>query len=263
MTMSWQNLIDDGEITRYWWYGRAWFRRSGEWYKRRFGTLRVEWSLPCGHCGWGVTFGGGDSGQDFGITFAIPWLLSLYVTLENVFPMYFLGTNFDRGHDRNIGCYFFDWTFHYNIWVGSMASWSRTYPWCKWWRQHTFDFRNLLGPQTFSCVTLKENIPVVIPMPEGVYHGTAKIEKRRWKRTLWFPMVRVSTTIDCKSGIPFAGKGENSWDCGDDGLFGWGAEGPSIEKAVGHGVEIVLENRRRHGHASADAIQKALAYKSE
>ena len=106
--------------------------------------------------------------------------------------------------------------------------------------------------------TIKHGIPVVIPMPEGVYHGTAKIERRTWKRPLWFAFSRVSTTIDCPRGIPFAGKGENSWDCGDDGLFGWGAEGPSIEKAIARGVESVLESRRRYGMPSQRAIDDAV-----
>ena len=105
----------------------------------------------------------------------------------------------------------------------------------------------------------KADIPVVIPMPEGIYHGTAKIELATWKRPLWFAKTQISTSIDCPKGIPFAGKGENSWDCGDDGLFGWGAEGDVVEHAIAHGVEIVLTNRRRYGMPSDHAIQDALA----
>jgi hypothetical protein len=246
MRFHWQNL-NDSDPKRYWLYGRAWL-----------GSLGVEWHAP-GGCRWSVTFGGGDAGRNLSVAFSVPFLLTLYVTLGDVFPRQLFEYDFDRGSDRQIGCYFFEWTFHYDIWVGTMASWSRVYPWCQWWRQGSIDFKNLLlGRQKHQLETLKHGIPVVIPMPEGVYHGTAKIERRTWKRPLWFAFSRVSTVIDCPKGIPFAGKGENSWDCGDDGLFGWGSEGRSVEKAIAHGVQSVLESRRRHGMPSQQAINDAV-----
>jgi hypothetical protein len=191
------------------------------------------------------------------LTFAVPWLLTLHVTIDNVFPIYAFGTDFSRGHDRQIGFYFHDWGFWYSIWVGTMASWSARYTWCRWWRQGHLDFRNLLGKQRHTSEVLKENIPVEIPMPEGLYHGTAKIKRARWKRPLWFTKVRVSTWIDVPKGIPFQGKGENSWDCGDDGLFGCGVEGNSVPKAIAHYVEVVLDNRSRYGMPSKHAITEA------
>lgn len=258
MTRNYQNL-DDGEIKRYWSHGRVWLRGAGEWCHRRARTLCLEWTIPCGHCGWSITFGDGDSGSDLGVTLAIPWLITVHATLERIFPMYAFGTNFDRGHDRQIGGYFHDWGFWYHIWVGTMASWSRDYPWCRWWRQGHIDFRNLLGKPRHTCEVLRANIPVAIPMPEGVYHGVAKVECRRWKRPLWFTMTRVSTWIEVPKGIPFQGKGENSWDCGDDGLVGCGVDGNDVDKAIGHYIASVLRSRRRYGHPSEQAIREALA----
>jgi hypothetical protein len=258
MRWDYQDL-NDGEPKRYWSHARGWLRRSGEWYQRRCGVLAIEWSVPCGHCGWSVTFGGGDSGQDLGVTFAIPWLLTVHLTLERVFPVYAFGANFDRGHDRQIGFYFHDWAIWYSVWVGTMASWSRDYPWCRWWRQGSLHFARLLGKQRYTNVVLREHIPVDIPMPEGVYHGTAKVEQATWKRPLWFRKTRVSTWIEVPKGIPFQGKGENSWDCGDDGLFGCGVSGNDVDEAIGHYVASVLHSRRRYGKPSAESIQKALA----
>jgi len=150
-----------------------------------------------------------------------------------------------------------DWTLRFVLWGRSME-WRTSDPW--WVRGMSVDLRRLvLGRQHCEVETLKDGIAVVIPMPEGVYRGVAKIERRTWTRPRWFSFSRVSTTIDCPKGIPFAGKGENPWDCGDDGLFGWGAEGESIEHAIAHGIESVLVSRRRYGHASAEAVQKALA----
>lgn len=255
MTFDTQDLNEGG---RYWFHKRMWLRRK-DWYNKRAGALEVCLTVPASHNGWSVTFGGGDAGRDFGFTVAIPWLVTLFVTLDDVFPMYAFGTDHDRGHDRQIGFYFYEWKLWYQFWVGTMASWSRDYPWCRWWRQGSIDFADLaLGRRSHHLETLMSGIPVVIPMPEGNYHGTAKIEKHTWKRPRWFAVSRVSTTIDCPKGIPFSGKGENSWDCGDDGLFGWGAEGASTEHAIAHGVESVLVSRRRYGMPSQAAIDSAV-----
>lgn len=254
MRCDYQNL-NDGEPPRYWRHGRAWLRPSGEWWNRR--TLRVEWTIPVGHCGWGVTLGGGDDGRNLGCTLAIPFLATLYISVERFFSRRLFEWNMDRGENRQIAVSFHDGAIWYSLWAGSSASWSRDYPWCKWWRQGSFHFAALLGRQQYSCEVIKADIPVTIPMPEGVYRGTAKIERATWKRPLWFAHTRISTTIDVPKGIPFQGKGENSWDCGDDGLFGWGADGKSVEKAIGHGVEIVLTNRRRYGMPSDSAIAEA------
>ena len=157
---------------------------------------------------------------------------------------------------RECALSFGDWTLRFVPWGRSME-WRTADPW--WIRGVSLDLKRLvLGRERCTVEILKQGIPVTIPMPEGTYRGTAKIERRTWKRSRWFAHSRVSTTIDCPKGIPFAGKGENSWDCGDDGLFGWGTEGESIERAIAHGVESVLTSRRRYGHASPETITKAL-----
>lgn len=86
-------------------------------------------------------------------------------------------------------------------------------------------------------------------MPEGCYPATVKIEERTWKRPRWFRKTRVDAYVDIPDGIPHEGKGTASWNCGEDGLFGCGCEGDSIEKAVGHTVATVLDYRRRYGKA--------------
>jgi hypothetical protein len=150
-----------------------------------------------------------------------------------------------------------DWTIRFIPWGRSME-WRTADPW--WVRGVSLNLPDLLlGKTRYQTVTLKAGIPVKVPMPEGVYAGTAKIERATWKRPLWFARHRVSTWIDVPKGVPFQGKGENSWDCGDDGLFGCGVSGESVERAVGHYVESVLTSRRRYGMPSDKAIQEALA----
>lgn len=257
MTFDYQNLRQDD--LRYWSYGRVWLRRAGEWWNRRFGTLRLEWTVPCSHCGVNITIGGGDGGDDLGFTVGIPFLLTLYITFEHAFAKRVFDYDFDRGDEREIGVYYFEGAIWWRVWVSGMGSWQRGAPWCRWYRQGSFHFASLLGRQTYTCVTLQENIPVSIPMPEGIYTGTAKIEERTWKRTLWFAQRRTSTTINMPKGIPFSGKGENSWDCGDDGLFSAGCDGADVQKAITHFAQSVTESRRRYGRPSDASIAEALS----
>lgn len=255
MRIDYQNLNDD---RRHLTHGRVWLRTKDWWQRRRFGQLEICWTIPCSHCGWSVKFGGGDSGRNLGLTFAVPLLCTLYVTAEGVFARRLFEYDFDRGDDREIGVYFFGGSVWWNFWVGTIASWSQSFPWCKKWRQGNFRFANLLGKEAYSCATLKEGIPVEIAMPEGVYHGTAKIERSRWKRPFWLERVQISTYIEVPRGIPFSGKGENSWDCGDDGLWGAGCAGEDVAAAVESFRARVLKNRKRYGQPSDEAIAQAL-----
>ena len=263
MKMDYQNLSEtrrDTAQNRYWSAGRVWLRRN-DWYGKgsRFGSLNIEWTMPCGHCGWSVTFGGGDSGRNLGFCFAVPFLLTLYVTIEGFFAKQLVEWDFDRGQSRKIGCYFHEWAFWYSIWVDDMASWSRSFPWCKWWRQGSIHFDDLiLGRTKCERELLSDKIPIAIPMPEGNYAATAQHERMTWKRPRWFAKTRIYTNVDVPNGgIPHAGKGENSWDCGDDGLCGYSVEGKSLAKAIAHGVESVLESRKRYGMPSAAALATA------
>ena len=89
---------DLNEDKRYWTHARAWLRPSGDWWKKR--TLAICWSMPCSHCGWEVSFGDGDEGRDLGFTFAIPFLLSVWITFERLFPRRLFTWDMDRGDDR-------------------------------------------------------------------------------------------------------------------------------------------------------------------
>ncbi len=98
-------------------------------------------------------------------------------------------------------------------------------------------------------VTKGEPFAVYIPMPEGSYKATATPETYIWRRRFYVPTRRRdSVSLNIEGGIPHAGKGENGWDCGDDGL--WGISGETTEKAIANAVESVLKSRRRYGHDS-------------
>jgi hypothetical protein len=137
------------------------------------------------------------------------------------------------------------------------------HPWCRqdgwdsrdpWWRNAIrLRFSDwIFGKWSYGGRVI-ETRDVLIPMPEGCYRAVAKHEIATWRRR--FGIVwrrRDSWNIDIPGGIPFSGKGENSWDCGDDGLFGLGGGiSVTLEERIGEIVASVLKSRSRHGHDAA------------
>ena len=102
----------------------------------------------------------------------------------------------------------------------------------------------ILGRAKYQCEILEENIPVTVVVgqwPGDEYRGTASKERSTWRRRFSTKVVE-GYRIDMEQGIPFPGKGENSWDCGDDAYFGFG--GATIEGAIDR---IVADTTRRRG----------------
>lgn len=103
----------------------------------------------------------------------------------------------------------------------------------------------LLG--RMECVTVTaESTLATVPMPEGNYAATIKREDRTWKRKRWpWPSQRrTDYSIDIPGGIPVPGKGENSWDCEDDGIYGTGGSSPI--DAVANATRAALRQRARY-----------------
>jgi hypothetical protein len=150
--------------------------------------------------------------------------------------------------------------FNWKLWLtpwGKSMEWASADPW--WVRGFTFDMkRAVIGKTDYICEQTGPTQTVQIPMPEGFYSAQFTPQRQTWKPRRWFGTVRESFDIKIPKGIPFAGKGENSWDCGDDGLFGMSAEG-TVEQAIAKVRETVMERRRRYGNASDETIREALA----
>ncbi len=93
-----------------------------------------------------------------------------------------------------------------------------------------------------------EVVPVVVCMPEGQYSGTCQVVESTWRRRRW-PIVErmVRTKLDVPEGVPFPGKGENSWDCDQDATYGQTGPWRTPEEAVAELVKHVLTRRARNG----------------
>lgn len=136
-----------------------------------------------------------------------------------------------------------------------------------WWRIGRYRREQIEGdPQ-----------PLAIALPEAVVPAEAKLCESRWairvgpykltrtsKPWLDFMLPRRFDTISREvevtvpTGLPFQGKGENSWDCGDDAIYGYGVsvgqeERRPFDKAAEHGRQRCMEYRRRYGNPTTFA----------
>lgn len=112
----------------------------------------------------------------------------------------------------------------------------------------------LLG-KTHSETVDGESGMTNVPLPEGNYPASW-VERvvtntyvgwrfGRLRDAMFGPRTHRYVDLSIENGIPIEGKGENSWDCGMDGLFGCG--GSSVADAVGSATAHVLKYRDRYG----------------
>lgn len=59
--------------------------------------------------------------------------------------------------------------------------------------------------------------------------------------------------------VPVPGKGENSWDCGENATYGMSCAADTIEEAIGKFVSSTLRTRTRYGGQNWTPKQKAAA----
>jgi hypothetical protein len=118
-----------------------------------------------------------------------------------------------------------------------------------WWKRRQFNLDILdlvLGKPKYSEREINST-EVQIGMPEGSYPAKIRIFESKWSRPRWFPSYLVRSRIEMIKPIPFPGKGENSWDCGEDALFSCIAPESTVEGAISNVVKSVLEKCRKYG----------------
>jgi len=119
----------------------------------------------------------------------------------------------------------------------------------------------VLGTKVYAKEELRRE-KVAIPLDGREYEGVWTLTRETWKRPRWLfnSHTRVGSWIDVEHPPAFAGKGENSWDCGDDAIFGCGSNGLTPALAVGDYIKAVLRERERYGPASRpDAFAETAA----
>lgn len=206
---------------------RAWL-----WFDERCVSLEAAWFR-----GWfGFRFKWGGE-EDLQISLHLAFV-SVWFALDG-----FLKTPWEA---REFEVSFRDWGPSLTVW-GKENEWVAADPW--WVRGVHVNLINLvLGRRKYSAVPLGKPIDLAIAMPEKTYRATCQLKECVWKRPRWpFAKRLKRADFEIPGGIPFPGKGENSWDCGQDGIYGMTCPATTPEQAIAAVVESVMRNRRRHG----------------
>lgn len=234
---------------------------SGPWQEPEGGAHLEYWFLPKKlHDSWSLNFRVGNPGSEnnFAGHVTCP-LFGVYWGIEGYLDgLRRLLNDGDHYESREIGLAFHDGTFWVKLWA-KRNSWSSKDP--KWQQMNWAPADTIFGKRQNSHEVVDE-CSAIIPMPEGGYPATIKLE--RWER--WRPRGRrhVSYSYDAKIDepvrfIPVPGKGENSYDCGDDGV--WSQHGPVpfragwVTDAISGMVKSALRDRERY--ASRDWTPQA------
>lgn len=236
----WQNLTQDKDRAkrkRFPWRGRAWLhdRRL----KPSGASGEIEWGF--GKAAWNTRFGIERRRLSIGI-----WrIFSIYLTLP--FPIWPF---------RPCEVSTFEGDITWRWFLPETIEWPRR-PKVSRWREGRWTPRDTFFGRTVYSEKLIEERDVLIPMPEGAYAGHAELKLASWRRPRWpwwpFSSELMRCHIEVPIGIPHEGKGDNSWDCGEDGIWGQTAPAGSIEEGVAGLVEASLKARHRYGKAEPGA----------
>jgi len=114
-----------------------------------------------------------------------------------------------------------------------------------------------LGRNVYTTRHHRKHSNVDIYFPEGLYHLDIDLFEGVWtrKRFPFWPFAktiqRAKVKVVEKGGIPKPGKGENSWDCGDDATYSITGPAKSVHEAIEMIRATVLRQRRRYGGGEA------------
>jgi len=220
------------ERPKFFWSHQSVEPKSFRWwsYIRGRDFLSIEVALLTGSFGIGVGIEHGKWTASVRVG-----LVSLYVSVPGKYRSY--------GEDREIEISFHHDALYWRFWTDPM-SWSSSTP---KWRHGSFNVPDFfLGRSKCTHETIEAQ-DIVVPMPEKAYPAKAELQRWTWKRPRWFAKTIMRAQIEIPGGIPLPGKGENSWDCGDDATFSITCQAKSIPEGVGVLVGSVLRDRVRYG----------------
>lgn len=224
-------------------YGRCWltYKDEGKNHYRDVFTINPEWSFNIKTTpGISMNF---REDITFGISLPLVGLFHLSFAGERIWKL--VSKIVGYGFDKDTSIRLHDNTLWINIWTDS-GIWEAKKP---WWKQRQFriHFEDLFfGKLSYDRKTLDET-DTTIPMPEGGYKANIKITELQHKRPRWFTKKYIQALVELEKPIPYPGKGENSWDCGEDGLRSMSCPARNFEDAIAETVKAVFRNRRRYG----------------
>lgn len=129
--------------------------------------------------------------------------------------------------------------------------WSRDDP---WYHRLTIDLHRLLfGKASYKEEPVGEPVSGYVAVDREAYPVTAQLKVSSWTYPRRMGLSRFVNNsisrveVDCGKGIPIPGKGENSWDLGDDKIFEASVAANSLEEGMERLAEMVRDRRDRYG----------------
>lgn len=189
------------------------------------------------------------NGLDFGFRVALDpseqeahvCIRLLFVTLYLSFQGFVPKKLFPKGYEeKQIQIHF----HHYVLWIDL---WTPTNSWCKGQRSYSVHFDDIfLGKiKHHKDVLFYDNGKLTLP--EKIYEISYELGTQTWKRPRWFTKTINYVNAECEEGIPVPGKGEDSWNCGDQLLYSTGGEGENISVGRQALYNAVKRARDKHG----------------
>lgn len=229
--------------------------------KKTDAEARLSFAIRQSFCHAGFSIGCDEDPLQFKI--AVPYVLSAWLTLDH--PLIrsvttWIGERFPgdingKYAQRDFSVSVHNWALWWDV-GADQGGWTSKRP---KWMDGSWHFFGHRSRQTEEVIKTE---PVEIPMPERTYKGVATLSKVTWgfeKLPRMFDQELLSVEIKMDEGeaIPHPGKGENSWDCGEDATYSSSGPARSIEEAIGSLVGSTLRARRRHGGRSWRPAPKA------
>lgn len=229
-------ITNEDEGVSAFWSGRALLR----WVEKHQGFYSVQWYHlhKAKHMGisYTVDAGEGEHILYIGIKYLFNWYFCIPMSRQRCKRLEYGRKEWDiRLHSWAI---WVDWANDSDSWTCDQA----------WWLSWRIDFSKLLGDAKYSKEAVHSKYAELC-LPDGKhqvrmtkYRHTCK--RSRWLTKHWY---RIDVEVTDAKGIPCPGKGENSWDCGDNNIQSISIATSSFEKALGAATEDVLFTWQRHG----------------
>lgn len=226
--------------------GRAWF----DWYVRASDRkpfkIEVDWAF--GKVVWssGFSYTRKNSGT-VTLHASLRPVASFYLILKHLWPRK------EHQESRTYSVSLVDGTLHYDFGKpGSGDEWHRDDP-LNWMRGCIFLEDKVFGRAEHHKEVVGPQVDAIASFPEGDYPLKLQREIRTWKRPRW-PWTLVHRYVDIEAVRPAEsqGKGENSWDCGPDAIWGMSSPGHSYSDAVAAYVKATLSDRAKRGHIAPE-----------
>lgn len=163
--------------------------------------------------------------------------VTLYLSVNGLVPQIY----FPVGHEEKQLVF----EFHDNaLWI---KLWTPTNSWCKGQRSYSIQFDDIFLGKTEHKKTILSNQEGRLELPEASYAITYELGVQTWKRSRWFTKAANYVKAECKEGIPVPGKGEDSWNCGDQLLYSTSGEGKDVNVGRQALYDAVKRTRDMYG----------------